>query len=40
MTARIAMPAEGIAAFCERWQVTEFALFCRRVDLVSRRGID
>ena len=27
MTARIAIPAEGIAAFCERWQVTEMALF-------------
>ena len=27
MTARIAIPAEGIAAFCERWQVTELALF-------------
>ncbi len=27
MTVRIAIPAEGIAAFCERWQVTELALF-------------
>ena len=27
MTARITIPAEGIAAFCERWQVTELALF-------------
>ena len=27
MTARIAIPAEEIAAFCERWQVTELALF-------------
>ena len=27
MTARIAIPTEGIAAFCERWQVTEMALF-------------
>ena len=27
MTARIAIPANGIAAFCERWQVTELALF-------------
>ena len=27
MTARIAIPADGIAAFCERWQVTELALF-------------
>ena len=27
MTARIAIPSEGIAAFCERWQVTEMALF-------------
>ena len=27
MTARIDIPAEGIAAFCERWQVTEMALF-------------
>ena len=26
MSARIAIPA-GIAAFCERWQVTELALF-------------
>ena len=27
MTVRIAIPADGIAAFCERWQVTELALF-------------
>ena len=27
MSARIDIPAEGIAAFCERWQVTEMALF-------------
>ena len=27
MTARIDIPSEGIAAFCERWQVTEMALF-------------
>ena len=27
MTARIPIPAEGIAAFCERWRVTELALF-------------
>ncbi len=27
MSARIAIPAEGIAAFCERWQVRELALF-------------
>ncbi len=27
MTARIAIPADGIAAFCKRWQVTELALF-------------
>lgn len=27
MTARIAIPTDGIAAFCERWQVTELALF-------------
>lgn len=27
MTARIAIPSEGIASFCEHWQVTEFALF-------------
>ena len=27
MTARITIPADGIAAFCERWQVTELALF-------------
>ena len=27
MTARIAIPTEGLAAFCERWQVTEMALF-------------
>ena len=27
MTARIAIPSDGIAAFCERWQVTELALF-------------
>ena len=27
MTARIAIPTDGIAAFCDRWQVTELALF-------------
>ena len=27
MAARIDIPAEGIAAFCARWQVTELALF-------------
>ena len=27
MSARIAIPTDGIAAFCERWQVTELALF-------------
>lgn len=27
MTARISVPSERIAAFCERWQVTELALF-------------
>ena len=27
MTTRIDIPADGIAAFCERWQVTELALF-------------
>ena len=27
MTARIAIPSERIAVFCERWQVTELALF-------------
>ena len=27
MTARIAIPSDGIVAFCERWQVTELALF-------------
>ena len=27
MIARIAMPSDKIAAFCERWQVTELALF-------------
>ena len=27
MTARIAIPTAGIATFCERWQVTEMALF-------------
>ena len=27
MTARIEIPSERIAAFCERWQVTELALF-------------
>ena len=26
-TARIAVPADRIAAFCERWQVTELSLF-------------
>ena len=27
MTARIAIPVDGIATFCERWQVRELALF-------------
>ena len=27
MTAHIAIPTEGIADFCERWQVREMALF-------------
>ena len=27
MTARIAIPSDELAAFCERWQVTELALF-------------
>lgn len=27
MIARIAIPSDGIAAFCERWQVAELALF-------------
>ncbi len=27
MTARIEVPSERIAAFCERWQMTELALF-------------
>ena len=27
MTARIPVPADRIAAFCERWQVTELSLF-------------
>ena len=27
MTARIAIPSEELAAFCERWQITELALF-------------
>ena len=27
MTARIEVPADGIVAFCERWQVSELALF-------------
>ena len=27
MTARIEVPAEGIVAFCERWRVSELALF-------------
>ena len=27
MTARIELPSERIAAFCERWQVGELALF-------------
>ena len=27
MTARIAIPSDGIAAFCKRWQVVELALF-------------
>lgn len=27
MAARIAISADGIAAFCQRWQVTELALF-------------
>ncbi len=27
MTARIGIPSDRIAVFCERWQVTELALF-------------
>ena len=27
MTARIEVPADGIVAFCERWRVSELALF-------------
>ena len=27
MTVRIAIPSDGIAAFCERWQVAELAFF-------------
>ena len=27
MSARIALPSDGLAAFCERWRVTELALF-------------
>lgn len=27
MTPRVPVPTEAIAAFCRRWQVTEFALF-------------
>ena len=27
MTARIAIPSDELAAFCERWQVTDLALF-------------
>ena len=27
MAARIAIPADGLAAFCEHWQVAELALF-------------
>lgn len=27
MIAQIAIPSDGIAAFCERWQVVELALF-------------
>lgn len=27
MTARIAIPSEELAAFCERWQITDLALF-------------
>ena len=27
MTARIAIPSDGIVAFCKRWQVAELALF-------------
>lgn len=27
MSARIALPSDGLAAFCERWQITELALF-------------
>lgn len=27
MNARIALPSDELAAFCERWQITELALF-------------
>ena len=27
MSARIALPSDGLADFCERWQITELALF-------------
>ena len=27
MNARIALPSDGLTAFCERWQITELALF-------------
>ena len=27
MSARIALPSDGLTAFCERWRITELALF-------------
>ena len=27
MNARIALPSDGLTAFCERWRITELALF-------------
>lgn len=42
MATRIAIPADGLAAFCERWQVAELALFGSvvREDFGSESDVD
>ena len=42
MATRIAIPTDGLAAFCERWQVAELALFGSvvREDFGSESDVD
>lgn len=42
MSARIALPSDELAAFCERWQITELALFgsVLRDDLDPESDVD